>query len=95
MLRQHGKRSREPMGLSHRHTARQSTYARTGVDDVATAALQMREDRGARMPGKAEGEESQGLCDRGLDEMGKGSPGSCHKGDATVGSLKVQDETCG
>lgn len=52
VLRQPEQRSREPMGLSHRHTARQSTYDRTGVDDAATAALQMREDRGARMQGK-------------------------------------------
>lgn len=79
MLRQPEVRCREPMGLSHRHTARQSIYDRTGVDDAATAVLQMREDRGARMPEKAKGEEKQGLCDKGLDEMGKGSPASCHR----------------
>lgn len=27
--------------------------------------------------------------------MGKGSPGSCHKGDTATGSLEVQYEACG
>jgi hypothetical protein len=47
---------------------------------------------GFRMPGKAKGKESQGLCDKGLEELGKGSPGSCHKGDTATGSLEVQYE---
>lgn len=50
---------------------------------------------GFRMPGRSKGEESQGLCDKGLEEMGKGSPGSCCKGDTAAGGLEEQYEACG
>lgn len=47
---------------------------------------------GFRMLGKVKGKESQGLCDKGLEELGKGSFGSCYKGDIVIGSLEVQYE---
>lgn len=63
---------------------------RTGVDDAATAALQVKGGQRGQ-----DARERQGLCDESLHKMGKGSPGSCHKGDTAVGSPEVQYETCG